>query len=321
MPGERRRGGDVRRLIGDIGGTNARFALVGADGLPAEVRSLRVADHPGLVEAALAYLAGRTVDEAVIAVATPVESDRISFTNSPWTFLIPEAQAALGLSRLEIINDFVAQALSVPHLLPAEREQIGPGEPVAGRPIGVIGAGTGLGVAGLVPAGDRHIPLATEGGHASLAPGDARERALLERMQARFGHVSKERAISGPGLLAIAQALAEVDGVPLEATTPEAVTALARQGRCGVCGEALSLFSGLLGSAAGDLALTYGARGGIYVAGGVCLGLGPLFDRSLFRERFEAKGRMRRYLQPIPTFLVTRADTGLLGAARHRIAG
>ena len=311
----------MRRLIGDIGGTNARFALVGEDGLPAHVRSLRVADHPGLVEAATAYLEGRPVEEAVIAVATPVETDLISFTNSPWSFLVPEAKERLGVARLAVINDFVAQALAVPHLLPAEREQIGTGQPLAGRPVGVIGAGTGLGVAGLVEVGDKHLVLATEGGHVSLAPGNARERALLERMAARFGHVSNERALSGRGLLAIAQGLADVDGVVLEAGTPEAVTMRAREGSCLICREALEVFSALLGSAAGDLALTYGARGGIYLTGGVCLGLGVLFDRGLFRQRFEAKGRMRRYLEPIPTYLIIRPDTGLLGAARHRIAG
>ncbi len=203
----------MRRLIADIGGTNARFALVGDDGLPTGIRTLRVADHPGLVEAAAAYLDGHQVDEAVIAVATPVETDRISFTNSPWSFLIPDARERLGVARLAVINDFVAQALAVPHLQPHEREQIGGGEPLPDRPVGVIGAGTGLGVAGLIQVGDTNIVLATEGGHASLAPGTARERALLERMAARYGHVSKERAISGPGLLAIAQALAEVDGV------------------------------------------------------------------------------------------------------------
>ena len=309
----------MRRLIADIGGTNARFALVGDDGLPTGIRTLRVADHPGLVEAAAAYLDGHQVDEAVIAVATPVETDRISFTNSPWSFLIPDARQRLGVARLAVINDFVAQALAVPHLQPHEREQIGGGEPLPDRPVGVIGAGTGLGVAGLIQVGDTSIVLATEGGHASLAPGTARERALLERMAARYGHVSKERAISGPGLLAIAQALAEVDGVATAADTPEAVTRAAHDGTCPVCREALGMFSALLGSAAGDLALTYGARGGIYLAGGVCLGMGAIFDRQLFRERFEAKGRMHRYLEPIPTFLITRGDTGLLGAARHRI--
>jgi glucokinase len=309
----------MRRLIGDIGGTNARFALVDPDGLPAEERTLRVADYPGLVEAAQAYLAGRQVEEAVIAVATPVEGDAISFTNAPWSFSVREAQRQLDLARLAVINDFVAQALAVPHLLPSEREQIGRGEPLPDRPIGVIGPGTGLGVSALVGPSGAMTALPTEGGHASLAPAAPRELALLGRLLARFGHVSKERALSGPGLLNIAQGLAEVDGVSIAADTPEAVTRQARDGSCPVCREAALMFSALLGSAAGDLALIYGARGGVYIAGGLCLSLGDLFDRVAFRRRFEDKGRFRRYLEPIPTYLVTRGDTGLLGAARHRL--
>jgi glucokinase len=309
----------MQRLIGDIGGTNARFALVGADGRPSEVRTLPAAGFPGLVEAAAAYLDGRPVAEAVIAVATPVEGDAVSFTNSHWSFSISEARARMGLERLEVINDFVAQALSVPHLLEGEREQIGPGAPLPGAPVGVIGAGTGLGVSGLVTVGERTAALATEGGHASLAPGTARERALLDRLAARFGHVSKERVLSGPGLLNAAQALAEIDGGGTAATTPVEVTRMAADGSCPYCAEAVATYSGLLGSASADLALTLGAKGGIYVAGGVSLGLGPLFDRALFRRRFEEKGRLRAYLAPIPTYLITRGDTGLLGAARHRL--
>lgn len=309
----------MRRLIGDIGGTNARFALVDENGQPSEQRTLKAADHPGLAEAALAYLDGRKVEEAVIAVATPVETDVVRFTNSPWTFSVSALQPQLDVARLAVINDFVAQALAMPHLLPSEREQIGPGEAMPDRPMGVIGAGTGLGVSGLVEVGGHMVALATEGGHASLAPGTARERALLERLAARFGHVSKERVLSGPGLLNTAQALAEIEGKTLGADSPEAVTKQARSGECALCAEAISIFSGLLGSAAADLALVYGARGGVFLAGGVCLNLGPLFDRELFRRRFEDKGRLKRFLEPIPTYLVSRTDTGLLGAARHRL--
>jgi glucokinase len=310
----------MRRLIADIGGTNARFALVDENDLPAGIRTLRVADHPGLVEAALAYLGGRQVEEAVIAVATPIETDLVQFTNNPWSLSIDEARSRLNLTRLVVINDFVAQALAMPHLLPGEREQIGGGEPLDGRPIGVIGAGTGLGIAGLVEIGGHCVALATEGGHASFSPGTPRERAVLERLAARFGHVSNERVLSGPGLLYLAQALAELDAAPLAASTPEAVARQALEGSCSTCTEVIAIFSAQMGSAAGDLALIYGARGGIYIVGGVCLNLGDLFDRRLFRARFEEKGRLRRYLEPIPTYLVTRSDTGLVGAARHLMA-
>lgn len=307
----------MTRLIGDIGGTNARFALAEPGGEPYGERTLAVAAHPGLAEAARAFLGDRQVDEAVVAVATPVETDEIRFTNSPWSFSIRALGPALGVARLAVINDFAAQALAIPHLTPRDLEVLHHGEPQPGRPVGVIGPGTGLGVAGLVPLRDRWLAISTEGGHSSLAPGNARELALLERIAGRFPHVSKERLISGPGLLTIVRGLAELEGVPCPATRPEDVAELARSGGDAICTEAIQVFSALLGAAAGDLALTWGARGGIYICGGVCLNLGPLFDRALFVERFLAKGRMRTYLAPIPVWLVLRSGTGLLGAARH----
>lgn len=310
----------MRRLVGDIGGTNARFALVDDSGRPSDERTLAVADHPGLAEAALAYLGGRRVDEAVLAVATPVETDEVHFTNSPWSFSIAALSRALGVERLAVINDFVAQALAVTHLDEHDLERLTTGLALADRPIAVIGPGTGLGVAGLVPLGGHWVPLATEGGHASLAPGNARELAVLQRLVGHWPHVSKERLVSGPGLLTLAGSLAEIDDRPCPATTPEDVAREAAKGDP-VCLEATRIFSALLGAAAGDLALTYGARGGVYVCGGVCLALGRLFDRSAFRERFHAKGRMRDYLERIPVWLVHRTGTGLLGAARYRLAG
>ena len=187
------------RLIGDIGGTNARFALVDENGLSTEARTLQVADHPGLVEAALAYLDGRPVKEAVIAVATPVETDFIRFTNNPWSFSLPEVRLRLGVTRLAVINDFVAQALAVPHLLPGEREQVGSGQPLQNRPIGVIGAGTGLGVSGLVEVGGHYAALPTEGGHVSFAPGTARQHARArgtpQRARERYARREASRSV------------------------------------------------------------------------------------------------------------------------------
>lgn len=307
------------RLIADIGGTNARFALAEPGGPPQEERHLLVRDFPDPAAAIEAYLAGRRVEEAVIAVATPVESDEIRFTNSPWAFSIMALQARLGLSRLAVINDFVAQALAMPHLAADELELLGGGTPTPGRAIGVLGPGTGLGVSALVPGRHGWTALPTEGGHVSLAPGNARERDMLAILSERFGHVSNERVLSGQGLLNLARALATLGGRELAAATPEAVTEAARAGSCPVCCEAVATFSALLGSAAGDLALMLGARGGVFVAGGICLRLGPLFDRAAFRRRFEAKGRMRAYLEPIPTWLVLRPDTGLLGTAHYRL--
>jgi glucokinase len=309
----------MTRLIADIGGTNARFALVEPGGPPVDERHLMVHDFPDPGAAIETYLAGRAVDTAVIAVATPVETDVIKFTNSPWTFSITALRTRLGLRQLAVINDFAAQALAMPHLAGDELEQIGAGTATPGRAVGVIGPGTGLGVSALVPGRIGWTALPTEGGHVSFAPGNAREDAVLVTLRSRLGHVSNERLLSGQGLLSLAQALATIDGRACSADSPAAVTESARADSCPSCREAVQLFSELLGSAAGDLALTVGARGGVYVAGGVCARLGRLFDRTAFRRRFADKGRMRQFLEPIPTWLVLRTDTGLQGAAHYRI--
>jgi glucokinase len=302
------------RLVADIGGTNARFALAGADGLPRDERTLLVADFPGPVEAARAYLAGREVRNAVLAVATPVDSDWIDLTNAP---SVEEARKALGLQRLAVINDFTAQALAVPRLGSDERTLIKPGQPQRGGAIAVIGPGTGLGVAGLLPLQDTWYPIPSEGGHVSLAPHDEREAALLLRLQARFGHVSNERVLSGPGLINLATTLAELDGEVIALDDPRQVSRRAENGESRHCREALERFSSLLGAAAGDLALLFCALGGVYISGGLCKRLGALLDVARLRERFVAKGRFVDYLERIPIYLVTRRDPGLLGAAAY----
>lgn len=309
----------MTRLIADIGGTNARFALVDPNGAVRDERYLLVRDYPDPATAAEAYLGGSRVTEAVIAVATPVESDEISFTNSPWRFSVSGLKARLGVHELAVINDFVAQALAMPQLAGSELEQMGGGLPAHGRAVGVLGAGTGLGVSALVPGKIGWTALPTEGGHVSFAPGNEREDRVLEVMRARLGHVSNERLLSGQGLLNLAQSLATIDRRTTPAGSAEEVTEAARSNACPACVEAVAMFSELLGSAAGDLALTVGARGGVYVAGGVCLRLGSLFNRAAFRRRFLDKGRMRAFLDPIPTWLVLSGNTGLLGAAHYRL--
>lgn len=316
------------RLIADIGGTNARFALSGAAASKAVIeaeRHLRVKDHPSLAAAIRAYLAALpagtpSIEEAVLAVATPVDADIIHFTNNPWTFTREALKAELGLARLAIINDFVAQATAMPHLSPDDSVAIGGGQARPGWPIAVIGPGTGLGAAGLVPAADGFVVVASEAGHVSFAPHDRLELALLEHLIARHGHVSNERLISGPGLVALAEALARITDRSFTGRTPEAVTEAAARGQSAVAREALHLFSRLLGGAAGDLALTFGAKGGVYVCGGLCARLGDFFDHAGFRDRFAAKGRLSGFLADIACRLVTNPRAGLIGAAMHRFA-
>jgi glucokinase len=308
------------RLIADIGGTNARFALAGPDGRPHDEQRLLVADFPGPVEAARAYLAGRKVRDAVFAVATPVHSDRVALTNSPWVFSVRATKEALGLDRFVVINDFTAQALAVPRLAPDERVQLGGGEP-RGDAIAVIGPGTGLGVAGLIRVRDEWHPIPSEGGHVSFAPHDEREAAVVLQLQRRFGHVSNERVLSGPGLVNLAAALAALDGAEFDVTDPHEVARRAETGECRFCREALERFSSLLGAAAGDLALLFCATAGVYIGGGLCKRLGGVFDAGRFRAAFVAKGRFEQYLSAIPVYLVIRRDPGLLGAASYPLPG
>jgi glucokinase len=305
------------RLVADIGGTHARFALCGPDGALRDEEWLQVADHAGVVEAARAYLAGRKVADAVFAVATPVDSDWVHLTNAPWAFSIRATREALDLERFAAINDFAAQALAVTRLTPEDRTQIGGGEPQAGAAIAVIGPGTGLGVSGLLPVGGVWYPIPSEGGHVSLAPQDDRDAALLAGLRRRFDHVSNERVLSGPGLVNLASALAEIDGETLALADPREVSRRAASGECAFCREALERFSSFLGAAAGDLALTFCALGGVYISGGLCRNLGPLFDLERFRARFVAKGRFVDYLGRIPIYVVSRRDPGLLGAAAY----
>jgi len=307
------------RLIADIGGTNARFALVGSDGAPEAEGKLAVADYPGVVAAARAYLDGRQVDEAVFAVATPVQGDEVAFTNSEWRFSIAAARAQLGVERFAVINDFVAQALAIPRLDAQDVCTLKPGHSVAGCPIGVIGPGTGLGVAGLLPDGDQFRPLASEGGHVSFSPTNHRQLDILRALFDTFEHVSNERVLSGPGLVNLARAIAQVDGRAIDIAEPNEVSARARS-NCPICIEALQVFARVLGSAAADLALTLLASGGVYVMGGLCRRLETMLEVEEFQAGFLCKGRFRRWLEPVPVHQVLREHTGLIGAAAYQLS-
>jgi glucokinase len=217
------------------------------------------------------------------------------------------------LDRLEVVNDFTANALALPRLGPRDRRQVGGGLPVAQTPIGVLGPGSGLGVSALVPAAGGWIPLASEGGHATMPAATDREDAVLSLMRHRFDHVSAERALSGPGLVNLYAALAELDGIPAAGYTPAQITDPAIGAADRRCREATEMFCAMLGTVAGNLAVTLGARGGIYIAGGIVPKLGPVFDMSPFRARFEAKGRFRDYLATIPTYVVTNPVPAFLG--------
>lgn len=302
-------------LVADIGATNARFALIG-DGPPARIEVLRCAEHPTLSDAIRAYLARidtRMPPRAAIAVASPITGDTITLTNHAWTFSISEMKEALDLERIEAVNDFTAQALAVPRLTEADVRKVGGGEPLPGSAIGVIGPGTGLGVSGLVPTPDRWVPLAAEGGHVTMAAVTEREDEVLRHLRRRFSHVSAERVLSGMGLSNLYETLATLDGEDVRALDPKGVTEAAAAGHDAHAVEAVELFCAMLGTVAGNLALTLGSFGGIYIAGGIVPKLGDRFYRSAFRERFVAKGRFRSYLESIPTWVVTHPYPAFLG--------
>ena len=303
-------------LIADIGGTNARFALIGADGAVSQPLALACAEFPGPAEAAEAYLrklgSAAQPRRAAFAVASPVTGDRIAMTNHPWSFSIADVERRLALDRLTVVNDFVAVALAIPRLAAGDTVAVGDGQAVPDTPIAVLGPGTGLGVSALIPLGGGWRAIATEGGHVTMPATNDREAALLAWLRSRFGHVSAERVLSGPGLVNLYQAISALAGRQPETAEPGEVV---RRGRSGdpLAGEALTLFFGMLGAVAGDIALTYGARGGVVIAGGIVPRLLPALLQSDFRRRFEDKGRFDRYMRTIPVSVVVHPFPAFLG--------
>lgn len=307
------------RLLGDVGGTNARFALIRTPGAGiTDIRTLACANFAGPYEAIRRFLAeaGCTAPRrAAIGIANPITGDWLQVTNNHWAFSIEALRQSLALDRLYFVNDFTALALALPHLGTDEVRQVGPGTAKSGEAIGVIGPGTGLGVSGLLPAGGGWVPLGGEGGHVSLSPETPEEMAVASRLHAEFGHVSAERVLSGPGLSSLYGVLARVRELDVPPRNEREITEAALDSHDTFCIDTLNMFCALLGSTAGNLALTLGARGGVYIGGGIVPRLGAFFERSPFRERFEAKGRFRTYLADIPTLLITARMPALTGAA------
>lgn len=314
-------------LVADIGGTNARFGWVAKAGAAVtQVRTLRAADHPGAAAAARAYLdelarelgADWVAPRAgAFAVATAVSGDRVEFTNSGWSFSRLAVAAELGLDALLVLNDFEALALSLPTLAAGQLRVIGEAAsaapPRAAR--AVIGPGTGLGVAGLLPRGDGWLAIPGEGGHATLAAGDEFEAAVIAAVRREFAHVSAERLLSGIGLPVLHRGVAAALGVPAGVASAEAIVEGALADNDALAARTVEVFCSLLGGFAGNVALTLGARAGVYIGGGIVPRLGDRFFRSRFRERFEAKGRFEGYLRAIPTFLITDTLAALGGTA------
>ncbi|WP_405151207.1 glucokinase [Nocardia salmonicida] len=306
-------------LVADVGGTHARFGLV-SEGRPDpyDVRVLRCADYPDLVSAVENYL--HRTDRvrpvaACVAVAGPVLGDRVRLTNTGWDFSVIDSRRRLRLRHLEVINDFTALALAVPHLPREAFVGIGTGIRRHREPIAVIGPGTGLGVAALVRSAQTWIPISGEGGHAGLPVETAREAEIAAVLRQRHEVVCAETVLSGPGLIRLYQAVALLHGVPATCTHPEQIHLAARRFDDPVAHETLEVFFGLFGAFCGNVALTFGARGGVLLGGGVLLDMADLLAGSDFRRRFVGNRSVTGYLDDVATEVITAYVPALRGAA------
>ncbi len=304
-------------ILADIGATNARFALL-TDGQLGEVSVLPVEDHASVLNAIRLFLAGRTANGAIIAAAGPVTDGRVTMTNAAWSIDAAQIRATFGLQTARVINDFEALAWALPALRPEDLCVVGPVPTAIGTKgtMAVMGPGTGFGLAALArgPAGD--LPLVTEGGHATLAAADRREEAIIRVLRDKWGHASIERALSGAGLVDLYHAIGMVDGLVIRERTSAAIVAHALAGDCEGSVATLEAFCAFLGGVAGNVALTLGATGGVFIAGGITPRFTDFLARSTFRERFEAKGRLRATLAAIPTAVIVHKAPAFVGLTR-----
>jgi glucokinase len=302
-------------LLGDIGATNARFSLLSNGNLNA-ISSFQVAEFEKFTDVLATFIKEHCpqaqIHQALLAIAGPVKGERVTLTNSSWVIDSRELQKGFGL-QIRIVNDFEAVAYSLPSLASADLAGIGGGRSEAGAPMAVLGPGSGLGVACLVDHSERWLVVASEGGHVTLAPTSEQEDRIADHLRKRFGHVSAERVISGSGLENIYQAIAALEGLEVPQRNAAEITKNALSGECQLARRSLHAFCAFLGSFAGNVALTFGARGGVYIAGGISPRILDFLVRSEFRKRFEAKGRFRGYLVAIPSCVITHPAAALIG--------
>jgi glucokinase len=306
-------------LLGDIGGTHARFQLCERGRLLGHTVDRACAEFPG-IEAVIADVLPNLEQKPrslLLAVAGPIDADAVRLTNLGWRFSCSELQRETGLESCRVINDMAATAWCLPLLGATDRLQIGGGSSCDGATMAAIGPGTGLGVAALVPTSQGWTAVEGEGGHANIAVQDDFDFALLQYLQSECGHVSYEAVLSGPGLVRLYRAVQAVTGAggDDEHLSPEDITRMAATGTDRVAQRVLTTFCRLLGSFSGDLALIYGAGGGIYIAGGIVSRLGQLFDHDEFRRHFEAKGRLSDYVASIASYVIVKPLPALTGLA------
>ncbi|MBC5858343.1 glucokinase [Campylobacter jejuni] len=307
------------RLLADIGGTNARFALEVQANIIKNIEIFPCNDYNTVVDAVNVYLnkvGNPTIKYGAFAIANPVVGDWVQMTNHHWAFSIETTRQALNLEVLILINDFTAQAYAISRMSSSELIQIGGNFCAINAPKAVLGPGTGLGVSGLIPCGNGdYIALSGEGGHTSFSPFDDTEVMIWQYAKKKYGHVSAERFLSGSGLVLIYEALADREGIKSVKISPELISEQALSGKSPLCRLTLDIFCAMLGTISADLALTLGARGGVYLCGGIIPRFIDYFKTSPFRIRFENKGRFDAYLAVIPVYVVLAKYPGIFGVA------
>lgn len=311
-------------LVGDIGGTNARFALIlSADGEVIDLEPIRTADFANIdvaIRDAILPKCPAAPKTAILAIAGPISGDEIELTNCPWVVRPKIMMPMLGLAEIVIINDFEAQALAVASLGPEHLEQIGGGSVEHGASRVVLGPGTGLGVAGLINISGTWYPVPGEGGHMDMGPRTERDYQVFPHIEKLGGRVSGEQILCGRGLVNLYRAVCAADGVDPTLTQPHEVTAAAFDGGNAHARETLDLFGKFLGRVAGDLALVFMARGGVYLSGGIAQKIVPVLKNGGLRADFENKEPHSEFMRDIPVFVITHplaAVAGLSAYARH----
>jgi glucokinase len=305
-----------RTVLADVGGTNVRFAIL-TEGQLGPIEHMAVCGHASFADALAKFLARQTdravTRRALFGVAGVVKGDRCSLTNNSWVVDAAELRAHFGFTDVHIINDFEAIAWSLPHLTSDDISKIGGREPTVGAPMVVLGPGTGLGMAAYVPHAKGALVLHSEGGHATIPSGSLREDSIIENLRQQFAHVSAERVLSGHGLENIYRAIASIDARTVPERGAAEITQAALDGSCTTSRAALDAFCAMLGDVAGNFALSFGAEGGVYIAGGIASHIHDFLPRSPFRTRFDSKGPMRRYVEAIPVYQVLHEDPAFIG--------
>lgn len=315
----------VINIVADIGGTNLRVGVVQSDGSVANLELFQCEAYCSLKSVLELYLQNQNIDStsnkvnACLAIACPVDQDLISMTNLPWNFSKTELKAELNLNQLYMINDYTAIAWSINSLSNSQKVKIGGGESVPHTPMAICGPGTGLGVANVIWGNDQWISVGGEGGHVDFAPVDDTEIEILKFLQNKYPRVSYEQVLSGLGIEQIYQAICAINNVQAEDYQAKDISGKALDNSCPLCLKTLQQFCKILGSFAGNLALTTSAFGGIFIAGGIVPRFIEFFENSDFRARFIAKNRFTEFNSNIPTYVITEAQPGILGASAYLI--